>query len=134
MYPSSIYYKRLTDKAIIKISYEDTVNIENTLKAKMYPVFESPNNVIIRLPLVKTIWNKIPEWQHSPKMWQVPKGQTTANENGMEIKVSVWIAIVLFEICEASNSKNLLRLKGNIHDHLKDNFNLILPITTDNLQ
>lgn len=129
MFPSANYYKRLTDKAIITIHYEDTVNIDNTLKSKMYPVFESPNDTIIRLPLAKIIREKIPQWQYSPKMWQASKGQTTTNQLSMEIKVSVLIAITLFEICEASNSYNLLRLKGNIYEHLRTHFNLHLPIT-----
>ncbi|MBB3841083.1 hypothetical protein FHS57_005104 [Runella defluvii] len=129
----NIGYKSLTQKAIIRIHPEDITQIYATIKSVMYPPVktwhsdESYNRTtenILRIEPFRKLINELPKWESSPKLWKISPNQT-----GMDVKIAVELAIVIFEICEASNSPELLRLKGNVQVHLKENFNIQLEST-----
>ena len=126
-------YRKLTEKAKIRIHPNEITQLENTLSAGMYapcrdiergePLERTSSN-LFRVSFVVKLLAEITKWKASGKLWIVRK-----NEAGMDVKVTVEMAIVIFEICEASNSPELLRLKGNVQVHLKENFNIQLEST-----
>lgn len=136
MLPINIVSRRLIDKAAITIHPIEIDHLEATLEAGMYPPCADfyrmePRNRslknIFKLAPVKQLLREIIKWKSSGKLWVIKK-----NEPGMEVRISVEVAIVLYEICQASNSRTLRRLKGNIQLHLKDHFNIHLKeITRD---
>lgn len=126
--------KRLTDKVKLQIHPIEIDHIETTLEVGMYapcadiyryePRRRTPENIFKIVP-VKQLQKEILKWKSSGKLYIVQK-----NEPGMEVRIGVEVAIVLFEICQISRSSQLERLKGNIALHLADNFNIHLTEMT----
>lgn len=134
MYPLSInYFKKLTQRAAFRIHPEDVEHLEATLDERMYtpsggqregePITRTVEN-ILRIHHLKLTQKEIIKWKKSGKLWIVSK-----NQKGMDVTTTVEVAIILFEICEASNHSELLRLKGNLQTHLIDNFNITIETT-----
>lgn len=130
MLPFNIDARRLTDKAVITIHPIEIDHLETTLEAGMYepcadfhrmePRSRNPKNIFKLVP-VRQLLKEMLKWKCSGKLWVIQP-----NEPGMEVRISVEVAIILFEICEASNSPSLKCLKGNVKLHLKDKFNIDL--------
>lgn len=133
MYTVNIYYRRLTKPLEITIQQVDVVEIINTLESGMYlpcqdyeryePNVRNDRNAFRIFSVIK-LQKLIDKWERSHKLWQVHK-----NQKGIQQKIDVDVAIVLFEICEASNNEHLVVLKSTIWDSLKYNYNIELPIT-----
>lgn len=125
------YFKKLADKAEIYIQAAEVDWIEWTLMAKIYPpchdfdrlepLNRTPEN-ILRIVHIKTLLKDIEKWKKSGQLWHYQG----PNQRGLKVRISVEVAIILFELCEASNNKELNILKGNIQTHLAKNFNLFL--------
>lgn len=133
MYTLNIYYRQLTKPLEITIQQVDVIEIENTLESGMYlpcqdierhePNVRTETNAFRIFSVIK-LQTAIRKWKESQKLWQVHK-----NQKGIQQKIDVDVAIVLFEICEASNNEHLVVLKSTIWGSLKKNYNIELPIT-----